>query len=688
MPGTTSAGVDMDALCRVAAVGPLLPYGEGEDIHASGLRITDTLVLTVAHVLTVGRRTARQAWVIFADQPDIKYRAHVVLNSRRRTALDAGADAGLDLAVLRLDDRDVGGLAPVGPVRWGEYTLNGRHEVTGVGFPGFERRRHSTTPRTITGMIDVARLSWQGVFMLERTDGQASLTTGPRHADGLSGTAVHNEECSLVIGVVFRQERQHNRLTVMPASRFLRDAELRRLIRDHGGDPDPVPVVLDNLLTRRPGPAASPAALLDPARRLTPLLAPTGETVEKLLAWLRGPGLVAVLHGPAHSGKTRVAHELLAQCWSAGWNAGFVARTPRPGQPIDEVLPQLNRNTLLIVDELETRPGGWNALRRALPRDGHVKLLGIARTPYGGDQASQTRVSEATAVPSELLPHLQGPLRLVLGAPKEPELTDATPMTPSAHRQEPLPVAQALTHALSGLLSGGTDWFDPQEPHRILLAHEHRYATRALQAELPWITADLCKALLVACAYFDAAEKADSIADINAILQNHLRAVPGFDLSRPTFVDALFVHSLSEALTRLYPSEDGAHRGRMPQSVRQAQDAYAAVHHPGLQSSLLRGQRAERLAQYEVLLRSADRSAPADKPRWAGNDGPAPRAQDRRPKPPDAPGTPTPRTPPNAERKSTTPPQHAIPPSGARSQRKRLPPPPHRPSPPDLRGGR
>ncbi|TQJ37690.1 trypsin-like peptidase domain-containing protein [Streptomyces sp. SLBN-115] len=685
MPGNTPTGVDMDDLRRVAAVGPLLPYGEGEDVHASGLRITDALVLTVAHVLTVGRRTARQAWVIFADQPEIRYRAHVVLNSRRRPA--PGADTGLDLAVLRLDDRDVDGLARVGPVRWGEYSLNGRHRVTGVGFPGFERRLHSTTPRTITGVIDVARLPWQGVFMLERTDGDASLTTGYRQADGLSGTAVHSEDRSLVIGVVFQQERQHSRLAVMPASRLLRDAELRRLVQDQGGDPDPAPVLLDSLLTRPPAAAASPAALLDPARRLTPLLPPTVDTLEELLAWLNEPNPVALLHGPAHSGKTRVAHELLTQCWSAGWNAGFIARTPHPGHRADKVLPQLDRNTLLIVDELETRPRDWDTLRHALPRDGHVKLLGIARTPHWRGQASQTRVSEATAVPSDLLPHLQEPLRLVLGVPTELELTDATPTTARAHRQESLPVAEALAHALSGLLSGGTDRFDPQEPHRILLAHEHRYATRALQAELPWMKPDLCKALLVACAYFDATEKADTIADIRAILQNHLGAVPGFDLSRPTFVDALFVHSLSEALARLYPSEDGAHRGRMPQSVRQAQDAYAAVHHPALKSSLLQAQRPERLAQYEALARSSDRPSSADKPRWARGGGPTPRG-DRRRDPPDAPGTPRPRTPPSPAREATMPPQHANPPPRARSRHRGLPPPHHRPPPPDLRGGR
>ncbi|MFF6787140.1 trypsin-like peptidase domain-containing protein [Streptomyces sp. NPDC012510] len=600
-------------LHRVVAVSPCLPEGAG--IHASGLRISSTLILTVAHVLTVGRQTARRARVFLADHAGQDYEAEVVWNSRRPA--DAGQDRGLDAAVLRLLNPDAEGLSSLPPVRWGEYTLPGRHRVTGVGFPGFEVRRGTTAPRTVTGVIDVVREPWQRVFMLERDDGDTHLTTGLWRADGLSGTVLYSEDRSLVIGVVFQHDRQDSRLAVMPAPRLLENRRLRAWIASDGGDPHVAPVKLDGLLVQPPAPARTPAALLDPARRLLPLSEPAVGGAKNLAEHLLlQEGRVALLHGAAHSGKTRMAHELIDMVRSKGWNAGFLARTPRPGHDWHDVLPRLDRATLLVVDELETRPAQWNALRKWVTgdRSGHVSLLGIARSPRHEDgTTAQVQASDATATPSQLTHLLQEPLRQMTDGPARMRLADTEGIdaTFSGQWNRPLKIAIAQTWALSALLRRSSAWSDPGEPYRVLLAHEHRYAARALRAGLPWLDNDLCQALLTACAYFDASAPDETVDDVRITLEHHLAAVRGFDLSNPTFLDAMFLHSIAEALAELYPPTDGAHRSRMPEAVRQAQDDHASAYRPNLGALLLRAAPAHRRPQYEALRSSADRVPPA-----------------------------------------------------------------------------
>ncbi|MFD9389145.1 trypsin-like peptidase domain-containing protein [Streptomyces collinus] len=620
-------------LQRVVAVSPCLP--EGERNHASGLRISSTLILTVAHVLTVGRQTARRARVFLADQRGQAHEAEVVWNSRRTA--DAGPDRGLDAAVLRLVNPDAEGLSELDPVRWGEYTLPGRHRVTGVGFPGFEVRRGTTAPRTVTGAIDVVREPWQRVFMLERDDGDAHLTTGPWRADGLSGTVVHSEDRSLVIGVVFQHDRQDSRLTVMPAPRLLENPRLRALIASDGGDPSVAPVQLDGLLARPPAPARTPAALLDPARRLLPLREPAMGGVKDLADHLLlQERRVALLHGAAHSGKTRMAHELIDMMRNQGWNAGFLARTPRPGHDWPDILPHLDRSTLLVVDELETRPAQWDALRSWVTgdRSGRVSLLGIARSPRPEEETTtQVRASDAMAVPSQLAHLLEEPLRHISDGLAGARFADTEGIDATAFGEEDRPrqIAVAQAWALSALLRRSGTWSDPGEPYRVLLAHEHRYAARALRTGLPWLDETLCQALLTACAYFEASASHETVDDVRITLEDHLAAVRGFDLSNPTFLDAMFLHSIAEALAELYPPTDGAHRSRMPEAIRQAQDDHASAYRPELGPRLLRRAPEHRRPQYQALRSSADRVPPAYgarvRPR-GGPDGPQSRPPD------------------------------------------------------------
>lgn len=158
-------------------------------------------------------------------------------------------------------------------------------------------------------------------------------------------------------------------------------------------------------------------------------------------------GRVALLHGAAHSGKTRMAHELIAMMRSKGWNAGFLARTPRPDHDWHDVLPRLDRSTLLVVDELETRPAQWKALRKWVTddRSGHVSLLGIARSPRQEDGTTTTQVqtSDATATPSQLTHLLKEPLRQITegpagcGSPTRRTLMPPSPAKGTDRRRSP-----------------------------------------------------------------------------------------------------------------------------------------------------------------------------------------------------------------------------------------------------------
>ncbi|MDT0392319.1 S1 family peptidase [Streptomyces dubilierae] len=624
-------------LQRVVAVSPCLPEGTG--IHASGLRISSALVLTVAHVLTIGQRRARRARVFLADQRGQAHEAEVVWNSRRTAR--ASPDRGLDAAVLRLVNPAAEGLSTLEPVRWGEYTLSGRHRVTGVGFPGFEARRGTTAPRTVTGTIDVVREPWQRVFMLERDDGNARFTTGLWRADGLSGTVVHSEDRSLVVGLVFQHDHQDSRLAVMPAPRLLESPELRALIAGDGGDPTVAPVMLDGLLVQPPAPARTPAALLDPARRLLPLQEPAVGAVKNLAnLLLRRESRATLLHGAAHTGKTRTAHELIGIMRSTGWNAGFLARTPGPNHDWRDVLSRLDRSTLLVVDELETRAKQWNDLHRWVieNRAEHVSLLGIARSPHQGyETTARVQAPDAMAVPSQLTHLLEDPVRHIdegLAGARFPEMNgfDAA-VFGGGNRPQRIAVAQAW--ALSALLQRNGTWSDPGEPYRVLLTHEHRYATQALQAGLPWLDKDLCRALLTACAYFDASAPSETVDDVRITLEHHLAAVRGFSLAKPSLLDAMFLLSIAEALTELYPPIDGAHRSRMPEAVRQAQDDYASAHRPKLRPLLLDKAQDHRMSQYLALEASAYRIPDAYGARVRSREGP----DGARPPRPDAPGT-------------------------------------------------
>ncbi|MEU8294092.1 hypothetical protein [Streptomyces pseudogriseolus] len=606
---TTSWRVDMEVrraahdMHRAVAVSPCLP--EGEKVHASGLRISDTLILTVAHVLMVNGSCASRARVFLAKLPTEPLIAEVVCSLWDQPH-------GLDAAVLRLTDAPET-LQSVGPVRWGEYTMSGRYRAIGVGFPGFEARRRTECARTITGVLDTARLSWQETLKLERTDGDYRMTAGHHQADGFSGTVLCSEDRSLAVGMITQHDRSDDRLSVTPARILLANRELRKAMGEEDA-PSMVPVALESLLVQPLLPARTPADLLEAGRRVLPLQGAAVSTVEKLENVLSCESRVALLHGPAHSGKTRIAWELVHLLRDTGWNAGFLARTPSDTSDWRKILPKLHRNALLVVDELETRQEQWQQLYDGTSVSApNVRLLGIARSR---DEVHRGAVSitapDVNAIPSHLTVHFDKPLRR-LGIDVDgtaPSAWNARGSMPHAlHTSQCIGDAQA--HALVSLLDHEAYVPCSREAYQVLLEHEHAYATRALQAKLPWLRLDLCRALLTACAYSEAGTATETIIDVRDTLQYYLASVPGVDLSNPTLADAVSLYSISDTLAQLYPSLDGAHRGRLPEAVRTAQHEHAEKYHAGLSGQLRSNMSEIRTAQADALKASV-RAAPGD----------------------------------------------------------------------------
>lgn len=585
-------------LRRVVAVSPCLP--EGETVHASGLRISDALILTVAHALIVNGTHASRARVFLAELPRLPLEAEVVWSSWGRLCR-------LDAAVLRLTN-SAEKLQPVGRVRWGEYTMSGRYRAIGVGFPGFEARRHTECARTITGVLDTVRLSSQETLKLERTDGDFRMTAGLHQADGFSGTVLCSEDRSLAVGMITHYDPHDDRLNVTPARMLLANRDLCRAMGEDKDTPSLVSVTLEGLLVQPLPPVHTPADLLNAGRRVLPLQGSAVTTVGELKNALSGRTRVTLLHGSAHSGKTRLAWELVHLMRNEGWNAGFLARTPTATSDWRQILPHLNRDTLLVVDELETRQAQWQQLRDGvIDLAPNIKLLGIARS-YNKEYRSAISVAapNVTAVPSDITQFFEDPLRL-LGI-------DAGGTASSArHSQGAIPptfytpqrIGDAQAHALASFLYFQASGSYSGEPYRVLLEHEHAYATRTLQAKLPWLQPDLCRALLTACAYSVTKTPTETIIDVRDTLQHHLCAVPGIDLRNPTLADAISLHTISETLAQLYPSLDGAHRGRLPEAVRLAQHDHAVAHHKGLIVQLQSNMSIIRMAQAEALKESA-----------------------------------------------------------------------------------
>ncbi|MEU5534423.1 hypothetical protein [Streptomyces sp. NPDC020362] len=559
--------------------------------QASGYRISNRLLLTVAHALDLDGR-AGKASVVFQDRPGETYETAVVWNSReccapanRQKGHPGRGEPGPDAAILQLTEEDSTRLGPAGPVRWGTYATKGWHDLEGVGFPAYERHRRTTTPRTVTGVIDTARKLWQGAWVLERTDGAARFGVGPGRAAGLSGTAMHSIDGGLLVGTLI-QAYTDGTLVVMPAERMLKYPCLDGVFAGEQLPREAEPVLLSEVLTLPSAPPSTPAALLEAKYGVFPLQGEAEVTLRKLEQWCASAPpqeKVMLLHGVAQSGKTRIAHELVKQARTWRWHSGFVTRTAHETR-LREILSELQHSTLLVVDEVETRPGQWDELRRlvthAPTQSAPVRLLGLARTDLAAGHADMPQgtwrslcTPSARIAPAQATDVLQRALKNWLDIRLDEHDPGGDPPEEllALSAGERLPVAEALVRALSGLLLHHGLALGELEPERILLRHEQRYAIRTLQACQPWLNARLCRELLTSCALFAAADDETTVDDIKVTLHHHYQAVRGFGLDQPSLLEAVFLRDIADTLALLYPSRDRAGRGTLPEVVRQAQ---------------------------------------------------------------------------------------------------------------------
>lgn len=131
--------------------------------------------------------------------------------------------------------------------------------------------------------------------------------------------------------------------------------------------------------TRPIGDSESVVEALRPGAAVVPVGGESTALLAALTAWRAAPHTlaVAVLRGPAGSGKTRVASEFAASSTQAGWLAGFVDESAS-GRVIESPSP-----TLFVVDYAEAAPStvirSLLALRQA--QDVARRLVLLVRAP-------------------------------------------------------------------------------------------------------------------------------------------------------------------------------------------------------------------------------------------------------------------------------------------------------------------
>ncbi|WP_439812036.1 ATP-binding protein [Streptomyces sp. P9-2] len=476
-------------------------------------------MLTAAHVLKdrgrvsvqlpghAGRVPCRVVWQRLEDGPQ-------------------GWDAALLLAGEDLSDR------PLPGVRWGRLVTVQACPAQCLGYPVVgQAGADAVSLVQADGRVLPESGRDRDRYVLVGEAG-AELYQGAAPWGGMSGAALWCGSASgmapLLTGVVAGDPPgwNHTRLEAMPAYVLASDPVVRELIEEHTGRAMLLePADLQHLADRTaiPRPPRSPAELLRPEQAtvsfmgredllekdLTPWCelpssqAQSAPHDEPASAWDWGQSLVQarLLTGPGGAGKTRLAAELATRLTSRGWAA--IRLTTDTRVPLD-VLSQVRRPLLIVVDYAETRVPQLHALLEAVDHDqvtSPVRVLALARA--AGDwwtRATEHPHSQALATapvtPVPALHHTSqdrtAAYRQALGdfstrlrrlfpatdwAALLPALTtvDAMPALAGAEFDTPLSVQMAALLAL--LDTTGT----PQTPGRTtalegrLLGHERKY---------------------------------------------------------------------------------------------------------------------------------------------------------------------------------------------------------------------
>ena len=367
------------------------------EARGSGYVLGGRLVLTAAHVLKdrgrvsvqlpgrAGRVPCRVVWERLEDGPQ-------------------GWDAALLLAGEDLSDR------PLPGVRWGRLVTMQACPAQCLGYPVVgQAGADAVSLVQADGRVLPESGRDRDRYVLVGEAG-AELYQGAAPWGGMSGAALWCGSASgmapLLTGVVAGDPPgwSHTRLEAMPAYVLASDPVVRELVEEHTGRVMLLePADLQHLADRTaiPRPPRSPADLLRPEQAtvsfmgredllekdLPPWCEPLssqGQSAphdEPASAWGWGQSLVQarLLTGPGGAGKTRLAAELATRMTSRGWTA--IRLTTDTRVPLD-VLSQVRRPLLIVVDYAETRVPQLHALLEAVDHDqvtSPVRVLALAR---------------------------------------------------------------------------------------------------------------------------------------------------------------------------------------------------------------------------------------------------------------------------------------------------------------------
>lgn len=352
----------------------------------SGYRVTDTAVLTAAHVVDgIDRCDVRpllaRGWI----DGSVLW--------RNETA---------DLAVIGLADDapppPSGSPAP----RWGEVTGTDQIWATATGFPWAQERRRRTgiirDSEQLFGFISPGAKVKAGNYEVTVQTSPPTGRVGGSPWAGMSGAALFAGP--FLVGVVVVDPRRfEGRLEAVPVAPLLRDGPLAGLLDTDAQHIAPVgprfglQITPETTVVVRPPYRATadqvgrrePARLLLPEFGFVPFAGRDRELEELEEAWCLGktdPALLRLIIGAGGSGKTRLAAETCLRMAGHGWQAGFAVRGPAERTKLEFDLP-----TLLVIDDadqrvtlltdLATRMNDW---QRGHPK---IRLLLLARHAEG-----------------------------------------------------------------------------------------------------------------------------------------------------------------------------------------------------------------------------------------------------------------------------------------------------------------
>ncbi|MGW1756755.1 tetratricopeptide repeat protein, partial [Streptomyces mirabilis] len=365
--------------------------------RGSGYVLGGRLVLTAAHVLKdrgqvsvqlpvrPGRVRCRVVWDRFEDGPQ-------------------GWDAALLLAGEDLSDR------PWPGVRWGRLVTMQACPAQALGFPVVgQAGGDSVSCVQRAGRVLPESGRDRDRYVLAGDMG-AEPQAGASPWGGMSGAALWCGSTAgmppLLTGVVAGDPPgwSHTQLEAVPAYVLASDPVVRELVEEHTGramvlEPADLQHVTDR--TAHPRPPRSPAELLRPEQAVVSFMGredllkdltrwcqppldhaqpepPDGSAAE---IWGRDENLVQarLLTGAGGVGKTRLAAELAARMTGQGWTA--IRLTTDTRMPLD-ILSQVRRPLLIVVDYAETRTPQLHALLEAVDHDqatSPVRILALAR---------------------------------------------------------------------------------------------------------------------------------------------------------------------------------------------------------------------------------------------------------------------------------------------------------------------